>query len=186
MKKANTEFLTYTECDFHRRYHAGDDFLQKGIAKRQGKFLWKSGGFQRKTRSLIRRRRQQALDELNDEYNEFYGLMTAFLNDFVNKLKPEAPNDLQYLTTFPDILPLDDPDFIYYNEEAILQKGILVINFMELVLQKIGQYVIDSQQGWLTDQTDMLRLYIVLVDAALVNLNLADDYEYEEGKCSKN
>ncbi|GFO50304.1 hypothetical protein PoB_007680900 [Plakobranchus ocellatus] len=111
--------------------------------------------------------------------------MTTFLNDLVTKLKPDAQDDLQYLTIILDILPLDDPGLAYYNKESAMEKALVVLNFMELVLQKIGQYVIDSQQGWLTDQIVMLRLYIVLVDAALVNLNLAYDY-VPEGKCNKN
>ncbi|GFO50315.1 hypothetical protein PoB_007682000 [Plakobranchus ocellatus] len=173
--RVNQKYVAREKRSQGSLYNAGDNFLQNGIAKRHT--LWKSGGFQR---GLVRRRRQAAFDNFYNEYEQFYGLMTTFLNDLVTKLKPDAPDDLQYLTIIPDILPLDSQDFTGYNEESVLKKGLVVLNIMDLVLQKIGQYVIDSQQSWLTDQSDVLRLYMVLVDAALVNLNLADDYVFED------
>ncbi|GFO50313.1 hypothetical protein PoB_007681800 [Plakobranchus ocellatus] len=172
LSRVNQKYIAQEKRSLESFYNAGDDFLQKGIDKTKEQPLWKSGGFRRKMRSFIRRRRQRAIDNFYHEYEQFYGLMTTFLNDLVTKLKPDAPDDLQHLTIIPDILPLDDPD---NNKTRILQKGKDVLSFMVLVLQSIGQYVIDSEENWLTQQTRTLVNHIRRMIEARTNLKNSPD-----------
>ncbi|KAK3709173.1 hypothetical protein RRG08_030852 [Elysia crispata] len=117
----------------------------------------------------------KAMEELRSNYSLFYSQLLEFVNDLNNRLIPDAPPQLQYVTILPDILPEDDPDFQSGNEDSVIGRAFIVKKMTLLVLARTRQFVDEGSHGWYDDQAEKLNMWLGLVNMSLANLRLSDE-----------
>ena len=122
----------------------------------------------------------KAMEELRSNYSLFYSQLLEFVNDLNNRLIPDAPQQLQYVTILPDILPEDDPDFQSGNEDSVIDRAFIVKKMTLLVLARTRQFVDEGSHGWYDDQAEKLNMWLGLVNLSLANLRLSDE---ESSQC---
>ncbi|RUS91142.1 hypothetical protein EGW08_001055, partial [Elysia chlorotica] len=128
------------------------------------------------SKGLISRKRRNTdpWDDLEQNYGIFHSDLTDFVNDLPSHFKPGSPPALQYIALIPDIMPVDDPDFIYKNEESVVDRVINILRFTGRLLQGAKQYVANSSIAWYDEEEQMLTLWAALVKLSLTNLKLSD------------
>ena len=103
------------------------------------------------------------LEELRLNYGLFYSQLLEFVSGLNNRLMPDAPQQLQYVTILPDILPEDDPDFQSGNEDSVIGRAYILEKMTLLVLARTRQFVDESSHGWYDDQAEKLKIWLELV-----------------------
>ncbi|KAK3726670.1 hypothetical protein RRG08_016979 [Elysia crispata] len=127
---------------------------------------------------LERKRRGASWDLMYNNYKIFHTELSSFISQFFGRVKPGSPPELQYMRIVPDILPLDDPDFTYQDEDKVVDRIFTIMKFMARILRGARQYVQDSSLNWFDSQKEQLRLFASLITMSLAHVRLADDTEF--------
>ncbi|GFS00014.1 hypothetical protein ElyMa_006388000 [Elysia marginata] len=114
-------------------------------------------------------------DIMHENYMSFHSALTAFVNNVLGRLKPGSPPELQYMPIILDLMPTDDPDLRYQNQDEVTSRSRHIFGLTDLLLRSVRPYVQDSQLDWFDEEARVIRLWMSLVFLTLSNLRIAED-----------
>ncbi|GFO50299.1 hypothetical protein PoB_007680400 [Plakobranchus ocellatus] len=115
------------------------------------------------------------MEELQSSYETLHNDLQSFLNELITKLKPDAPSELQHLIIIADIIQVGDPEFLDSSGDDAHKKILLVDRLTNFVIDNAEHFVDSDNLDWYKEKTDLLKVWMTLVDAHLVNVQLTDD-----------